>query len=204
MSARSITQRPVPPLSATTPVFPTPVRTSYPSARNRSVTSVLVRRSSKPSSGCWCRSRRIATNWSRSTGGSRAIMRPSRERGAGSGTFRCKEGTAPRSLLPFLSHPRARAQVAHDALLAFRPPRDAHLAAVQDQQVREHGPLVARQELHQVPLDLLGRVLAREAQQPADAVHVRVHDHALALPEPAAQHDVRGLAADAGEPDEVF
>ena len=48
--------------SAVTPVFPTPVRTSSPSARSFSATSAAVRTSSKASSGCMCRSRRTATS----------------------------------------------------------------------------------------------------------------------------------------------
>src|SRR2546425_3418840 len=60
------------------------------------------------------------------------------------------------------SYPRARAQSVDDAVLALRPPRDAHAAPVQDQRVREPRPLVARHERHQVPLDLRGVLLRSE------------------------------------------
>ena len=62
MSARSSTVGPgLPPFTvASTPVFPTPVRTSSPSARRRSATTWAVRTSSKASSGCACRSRRVS------------------------------------------------------------------------------------------------------------------------------------------------
>src|SRR2546425_1282136 len=58
-----------------------------------------------------------------------------RERGAGSGTLRAPEGTAPRSLLPEVSYPRARTVPVDNTDLAFRPPGDAHAAPVLDQGV---------------------------------------------------------------------
>jgi hypothetical protein len=69
MSARSssVGPSPAPPRSVpTTPVTATPVRTSYPAARSRSATIPAVRNSWKPSSGCRCRSRRVAISSSRS------------------------------------------------------------------------------------------------------------------------------------------
>ena len=48
--------------SATTPVFPTPIRTRYPNCSKISVTFAAVRFSSKPNSGCMCKSRRQALN----------------------------------------------------------------------------------------------------------------------------------------------
>src|SRR5262249_50513942 len=50
-----------PVIRASTPVLPTPVRGSSPSFRSRSATIPDVRTSSKPSSGCEWRSRRVAT-----------------------------------------------------------------------------------------------------------------------------------------------
>src|SRR5439155_27368215 len=123
-----------------------------PSLPSRSAPSALVRRSSKPSSGWAWRSRRVATNCSRSIGGRCAVIGCSRERGAGSGSVRCRKGTAPRSLLPFSSHSRTRAQSIHHAYLVFRPPRDAHAAPVKDQVVREPAPLVALHDRHLVAL----------------------------------------------------
>jgi hypothetical protein len=63
MSARSATTPPgLPPFStATTPVLATPVRTSKPSAFRWSATSLAVRTSLLPSSGCSWMSRRHAT-----------------------------------------------------------------------------------------------------------------------------------------------
>jgi hypothetical protein len=45
-------------------------------------------------------------------------------------------------------------QIVHDAFLAERPAGVADLASVRDQQMRQHGPLVARKEGHQILLDL--------------------------------------------------
>src|SRR5260370_26271052 len=60
-------------------------------------------------------------------------------------------------------------------------------------------PLGLRNQLHQVALDLHGIVLARELEQPTDAMHMRVHHDAFGLLEPDAQDHVRRLAADAGQ-----
>src|SRR4029077_6678189 len=54
------------------------------------------------------------------------------------------------------SYSRARTPPVHDADLAPRPARDAHAPTVQDQRVREPGPLVPWHERHEVPLDLHG------------------------------------------------
>ena len=64
MSARSSTVLPgrAPRTVASTPVLPTPVRTSSPRARRRSATILAVRTSSNASSGWACRSRRVSIN----------------------------------------------------------------------------------------------------------------------------------------------
>src|SRR2546426_10606579 len=46
--------------------------------------------------------------------------------------------------LPILSHPRARAQVAHDALLAFRPPCDADRSEEHTSELQSPCNLVCR------------------------------------------------------------
>src|SRR2546425_389950 len=97
------------------------------------------------------------------------------------------------------SYPRARAQSVDDALLALRPPRDAHAAPVQDQRVREPRPLVARHERHQVALDLHRVLLCRQTEQRRESLHVGVDHDPFVLAEPGAEHDVRGLAAHTGE-----
>ncbi len=58
MSARMATTLPPSPISATTPVFPTPRLTLYPIFSNSSATIFDVRCSSKPISGCMWKSRR--------------------------------------------------------------------------------------------------------------------------------------------------
>src|SRR6266496_3849549 len=62
------------------------------------------------------------------------------------------------------SHPRARAPPIDHALLALRTPSDADAAPMQDEGVREPGPLVARHQRHQVALDLLRFFLFRETE----------------------------------------
>src|SRR5207244_6717390 len=81
------------------------------------------------------------------------------------------------------SHSRTRAQSIHRAYLAFRPPRDAHAAPVEDQGVREPGPLVARHDRHQVALDLHGIRLSCEAEERCEPLDVGIHHHPFVLPE---------------------
>src|SRR5712675_2675132 len=57
------------------------------------------------------------------------------------------------------------AQRADHALGALRPVRDAHRAAMMDHEVREHRPLLAGHDLHQVLLDLHGILLLGELEQ---------------------------------------
>ena len=57
--------------------------------------------------------------------------------------------------------------------------------------------------LHQVLLDLLRVVVAREFEAAADAVDVCIHDHAFVLLEPCAQDDVGGLARHSGQSEKL-
>src|SRR5690242_6158168 len=75
-------------------------------------------------------------------------------------------------------HPHARADLFELALLAPRPPRKAHLAAVLDQPVAEPDPFLFRHERHQVALDLHGVGVPRQPQALAQPPHVGVDDHA--------------------------
>src|SRR5205823_9248180 len=95
------------------------------------------------------------------------------------------------------SYARTRAPPVYDTDLASGPPRDAHPPPVEDQRVREPGPLVARHQPHQVSLDFHGIRLTCEAEQGGQALHVCVHHDPFVLPEPGAEYHVRGLAADA-------
>src|SRR5206468_3444082 len=53
-------------------------------------------------------------------------------------------------------------------------------------------------------LDLHGVGLLRQPQEAAEALDVRVHDHAFVFSEPSAEDDVGGLATDAGQRGELF
>src|SRR2546426_526245 len=171
-----------------------PYTTLFRSRWSRSATNPLVRRSSNPSSGCWCRSRRVAIKPERSMGGRVMIV--------GCTTLRYTSyELLQRSVVTSYdgSYPRARAQSADHALLALRPPRDAHAPSVQDQRVREPRPLVARHERHQVALDLHRVLLCRQTEQRRESLHVGVDHDPFVLAEPGAEHDVRGFAAHTGE-----
>ena len=60
-----------------------------------------------------------------------------------------------------------------------------------------------RHALFELGLDLLGGLALGEAGAVADAQDMRVHREGL-LPEPAIEHDIGGLAAHAGQADEIL
>ncbi len=55
-------------------------------------------------------------------------------------------------------------------------------------------PTLARDDLHQVLLDLFRCILHGQLEPPRDSVNMRVHHHAFVFLEPRPQHDVCGLA----------
>ena len=75
------------------------------------------------------------------------------------------------------------------------PPRVADLAAVEDQQVGGARPALARDQRHELPLDLQRVVRRREAEPVGHAQHVRVDGDAFGDAVGVAEHDVGGLAA---------
>src|SRR5436309_13600212 len=97
------------------------------------------------------------------------------------------------------SHSRTRAQSIHRAYLAFRPPRDAHAAPVDDQGVRAPGPLVARHDRHQVALDLHGICLFCEAEERCEPLDVGIPHPSFLLPDACAEDHVRALSTHARE-----
>ena len=91
------------------------------------------------------------------------------------------------------------AQGEHGTLPAQRTARVADLAAVEDEQVGGARPALGGHERHELLLDLDRVVALRDAQAVRDPQDVRVDGDALRDVVRVAQHDVRGLAADAGE-----
>ena len=71
-----------------------------------------------------------------------------------------------------------------------------------DQKVREARPVAARNDAHEVALDLRRILLPREPQALRKAADVRVDDDALRRA-PFRGDDVRGLPADSGKPNEA-
>src|SRR6059058_1302027 len=171
----------------------------------RSGTCHLTRRpAGRPRPSC----RRRSAPYSRAVGAAPPPTRwcaaprtPARGAGAGRGGWRSdpsgRWGGA-------CSYAGTRTQPVYYTNLAFRPPRDAHATPMPDQRVREPGPLVARHECHQVPLDLHRVILFREGEQGRNSLDVRVDHDAFVLPEPGAEDDVRGFAAHTGEPDQLL
>ena len=90
------------------------------------------------------------------------------------------------------------AEVDHRAAPAFRQPRLAGVAAVQDQPVVRVAAEGLRHDLLELRFDLVDRLARREAGAVADAEDVRVDREGL-LAERGVEHDVGGLAADAGQ-----
>ena len=99
---------------------------------------------------------------------------------------------------------RAEGYVVEDARAALRRSRLADPAAVKDQQMREHRPPLAREDLHQRRFDLHRLDLLREAEPLTEARDVGVDDDPLVLPEGIAEDDVRRLPAHAGKAHELF
>jgi hypothetical protein len=79
----------------------------------------------------------------------------------------------------------------------------ADAAAVEDEEVREEGPFSFGHYSQEVALYLFGVALARQTEPARDTPDVGVHDHALVDAEGVAEDHVGGLAAYAGEPDEL-
>jgi len=65
-------------------------------------------------------------------------------------------------------------------------------------------PLGAVEELHEIPLDLLGIGVRRPAETSRHPDHVRVDDDSLHLLEAMLEDGVRRLAGDAGEREELL
>src|SRR5205085_11912543 len=74
---------------------------------------------------------------------------------------------------------RPPAEGEHRALPAPRPPRDADLPAVEDEQVGGARPALLLDEGHELPLDLDGVVALGDAEPVRDAQHVRVDGDAF-------------------------
>lgn len=96
------------------------------------------------------------------------------------------------------------ADVFQKTIGAFRLAGNAEGASVQDDLVREDNPLVPRDDAHKVLLDVLGIVVGGQLQPARDAVDVSVHDDAFGLVEPGAENDIRRLAGDAGQREELI
>ena len=79
----------------------------------------------------------------------------------------------------------------------------ADAATVEDEEVREEGSLSFGHHSQEITLYLFGVVVFGEAEATRDAPDVGVNDHALVDAEGVAQHHVGGLAAHAGESDEI-
>ncbi len=92
---------------------------------------------------------------------------------------------------------RGGAHVAHAALGARGLAREAHAAAVEDEDVGRVIPLGAREDRAEIGLDLLGVAVLRPSEALAQADHVGIDDDALGLVPEHAEDDVRRLAADA-------
>src|SRR6266508_2912308 len=101
------------------------------------------------------------------------------------------------------SYPARRADVVEHAITAPGRARDAHSPAVEYQQVRDLDPVLARNETHQHLLDLCRVRLVGEDEPDGKTADMRVYDDTLAHAERITEHDVGGLAADAGQQNQL-
>jgi len=75
---------------------------------------------------------------------------------------------------------------------------------VQDQPVREHGPVLAGEQRHQILFDLHRILLPGETEPQGHPPDVGVDDHPFLHAEGVAEDHVRGLAADPGQSEQAF
>lgn len=75
----------------------------------------------------------------------------------------------------------------------------AHIAPMPDQTMRKRSPLFARQNLHQIALDLDGVGGERKSEPPCQAGDMGIDHHADMYPEGTAENDIGSLARDAGQ-----
>ena len=95
------------------------------------------------------------------------------------------------------------AQLLQIAAVALGLARDAYLAAVVDQLMREGDPAVFWNHTHQFLLHLLRSVALSEAQPVRNAKDVRVDDHAFGFLEAHAEYNVGRLARRTGNGDQL-
>src|SRR5258706_5760161 len=88
---------------------------------------------------------------------------------------------------------RRWAEIVHRTARAIRFSRVADPPAVEHQAVGKAGPLLRRQELHQIPLDLFRVLFARQAETARHALAVGVDDDA-GHAEGVAENHVGGFA----------
>lgn len=81
---------------------------------------------------------------------------------------------------------------------------NAEPASVPDNLVGEENPLFAWDDSHQVSFDFLRVSLRGEFEAARDAVYVGVDDYSFGDLEPRPQDNVRSLAGDAGQGEEVL
>lgn len=82
--------------------------------------------------------------------------------------------------------------------------REAAAPAVEDEQMAEKGPVVLRDEFHEVGLDLYRVVLTAEVESEGEAGNVSIDDDADVFAEGIAEDDVGGFASHAAEGGEFF
>lgn len=92
-----------------------------------------------------------------------------------------------------------RADIFQDAVRAVWFAGFADASAVEDQEVREDGPVSFRDDFQQVFLYLLGVFVCREAEPVREPPDVGIHNDSFIYAESVPEDDVGGLASDAGE-----
>src|SRR5579863_1090160 len=96
------------------------------------------------------------------------------------------------------------ADVLQRTVHAFRLACDAQFPSMPDKLVSEQDPLVARNHLHQVLLDLRRIRILSKFETARNPSHVRVHDDAISLVKPTSQYDIRRLARHSGQSEQLF
>ncbi len=107
------------------------------------------------------------------------------------------------SFVLFVANCFRRADVGEHTFVALWSASDADRSSVMDHPMRKHYPMFLRDKLSEIVLDLLGRFVLGEAEQLGNARDVCVDDNSGRDAKRIAEDDVRRLAGDAAEREQL-
>lgn len=101
------------------------------------------------------------------------------------------------------SDPTRGADVVQGADLALGNPRDTDPPAMENEQMRQHRPILSWKDLHQLLLGFDRICLGRKSQPQADTTDMGIHNYALVCIEGISENHVCGFSSHTREPNEL-